>query len=108
MLVFYLTLTNDIFQTVFKLKEFADNNFKFDENGRKHGEKRRNCSLQANRCSYGKRVNFIYIFFQDLTNSTLLYICEFCLKYVKSNKCLERHLVSIHLMFLFLIENATT
>ena len=35
-----------------KLKEFADDNFKFDENGRKfykrdrkHCEKRRNCSL---------------------------------------------------------------
>ena len=37
-----------------KLKEFADDNFKFDENGRKFSEmvkkhcgKRRNCSLQA-------------------------------------------------------------
>ena len=24
----------------------------------------------------------------------VIYICEFCLKYVKSLKCLERHLVS--------------
>ena len=37
-----------------KLKEFADDNFKFDENGRKffgmgrkHCGKRRNCSLRA-------------------------------------------------------------
>ena len=36
-----------------ELKEFADNNFKFDENGRKLSKwveitgKRRNCSLQA-------------------------------------------------------------
>ena len=37
-----------------KLKEFADNNFKFDESGRKlpkqvkkHSRKRRNCSLRA-------------------------------------------------------------
>ena len=37
-----------------KLKEFADNNFKFEENGSKlsrwveqHCEKRRNCLLQA-------------------------------------------------------------
>ena len=38
----------------FQLKEFADDNFKLDENGRKyvqmgrkHRGKRRNCSLQA-------------------------------------------------------------
>lgn len=29
---------------------------------------------------------------QDLTTIPMVYICEYCLKYVKSNKCLERHL----------------
>ncbi|KAJ8309486.1 hypothetical protein KUTeg_014360, partial [Tegillarca granosa] len=29
---------------------------------------------------------------QELTHLPMLYICEFCLKYVKSNKCLERHI----------------
>ncbi|KAL4238044.1 3-ketoacyl-CoA thiolase 5 [Mactra antiquata] len=29
---------------------------------------------------------------QELTNLTMVYICEYCLKYVKSSKCLERHL----------------
>ncbi|XP_060592197.1 histone acetyltransferase KAT5-like isoform X2 [Ruditapes philippinarum] len=29
---------------------------------------------------------------QELTSTPNLYICEYCLKYVKSHKCLERHL----------------
>ena len=29
----------------------------------------------------------------ELTSEPIIYICEFCLKYVKSKKCLERHLV---------------
>ncbi|KAL5008626.1 hypothetical protein ScPMuIL_014207 [Solemya velum] len=29
---------------------------------------------------------------QELTSIPIVYICEFCLKYVKSNKCLERHI----------------
>ncbi|CAH1791663.1 unnamed protein product [Owenia fusiformis] len=29
---------------------------------------------------------------QELTSEPIVYICEFCLKYVKSHKCLERHL----------------
>nr|KAG5714602.1 hypothetical protein BaRGS_007048 [Batillaria attramentaria] len=29
---------------------------------------------------------------QELTNNPILYLCEYCLKYLKSNKCLERHL----------------
>lgn len=33
-------------------------------------------------------------FFQELVNLPCIYICEFCLKYRKSRKCLERHLVS--------------
>ena len=31
---------------------------------------------------------------QELTLEPVIYICEFCLKYVKSEKCLERHRVS--------------
>ncbi|XP_014675659.1 PREDICTED: histone acetyltransferase KAT5-like isoform X3 [Priapulus caudatus] len=30
---------------------------------------------------------------QEMTNIPVVYLCEFCLKYVKSSKCLERHLV---------------
>ncbi|XP_064600616.1 histone acetyltransferase KAT5-like isoform X2 [Liolophura sinensis] len=30
---------------------------------------------------------------QELTNVRIVYICEFCLKYLKSAKCLERHLM---------------
>lgn len=29
---------------------------------------------------------------QELTQLPIVYICEYCLKYVKSNKCLQRHL----------------
>lgn len=32
---------------------------------------------------------------QELTTLPILYLCEFCLKYLKSLKCLQRHLVSI-------------
>lgn len=31
---------------------------------------------------------------QELTSLPILYLCEFCLKYLKSLKCLQRHLVS--------------
>ncbi|XP_078283923.1 histone acetyltransferase KAT5 isoform X12 [Rhinoraja longicauda] len=31
---------------------------------------------------------------QELTSLPVLYLCEFCLKYLKSLKCLQRHLVS--------------
>lgn len=31
---------------------------------------------------------------QELTSEPIIYLCEFCLKYVKSLKCLERHKVS--------------
>ena len=31
----------------------------------------------------------------ELTTEPIIYICEFCLKYVKSKKCLERHLVRV-------------
>lgn len=30
---------------------------------------------------------------QELTTLPILYLCEFCLKYLKSLKCLQRHLV---------------
>ena len=30
---------------------------------------------------------------QDLTTEPVIYLCEFCLKYVRSRKCLERHKV---------------
>ena len=47
-----LTLSQTTKFRLFQTAEFADNNFKFDENGgkvllrnRKHGGKRRNCSL---------------------------------------------------------------
>lgn len=30
---------------------------------------------------------------QELTSLPILYLCEFCLKYLKSLKCLQRHLV---------------
>ena len=36
----------------------------------------------------------VKLLFQELTNLEEIYICEFCLKYLKSRKCLERHLVS--------------
>lgn len=32
---------------------------------------------------------------QELTKEPIIYICEFCLKYVKSKKCLERHRVGL-------------
>lgn len=32
---------------------------------------------------------------QELTSLPILYLCEFCLKYLKSLKCLQRHLVRI-------------
>lgn len=31
---------------------------------------------------------------QELVTLPCIYICEFCLKYTKTKKCLERHLVS--------------
>ena len=34
----------------------------------------------------------------ELTTEPIIYICEFCLKYVKSKKCLERHLVRVLIM----------
>lgn len=37
---------------------------------------------------------FLLFFCQELTSLSIVYICEFCLKYVKSKKCLERHIVS--------------
>lgn len=44
---------------------------------------------------------------QELTTLPILYLCEFCLKYLKSLKCLQRHLVkfyaSISLIFFFRI-----
>lgn len=33
---------------------------------------------------------------QELTTLPILYLCEFCLKYLKSLKCLQRHLVCFH------------
>ena len=30
----------------------------------------------------------------ELTKESVIYLCEFCLKYMKSSKCLERHRVS--------------
>ena len=38
--------------------------------------------------------------FQEMTNLPVIYICEFCLKYMKGQKCLERHLVSSHSFYL--------
>lgn len=32
---------------------------------------------------------------QELTSLPILYLCEFCLKFLKSLKCLQRHLVRI-------------
>ncbi len=34
---------------------------------------------------------------QELVSLDCIFICEFCLKYVKSRKCLERHLTKCHL-----------
>lgn len=34
---------------------------------------------------------------QEMVNLPCIYICEFCLKYCKSRKCLERHLVKCNL-----------
>ncbi|KAL3042980.1 histone acetyltransferase KAT5 isoform X1 [Trematomus bernacchii] len=34
---------------------------------------------------------------QELTTLPILYLCEFCLKYLKSLKCLQRHLTKCHL-----------
>jgi histone acetyltransferase HTATIP len=34
---------------------------------------------------------------QEMVNLSCIYICEFCLKYRKSRKCLERHLVKCNL-----------
>ncbi|KAJ0061971.1 hypothetical protein NL108_014681, partial [Boleophthalmus pectinirostris] len=34
---------------------------------------------------------------QELTSLPILYLCEFCLKYVKSLKCLQRHLTKCNL-----------
>ncbi|XP_061595330.1 histone acetyltransferase KAT5 isoform X2 [Cololabis saira] len=34
---------------------------------------------------------------QELTALPILYLCEFCLKYLKSLKCLQRHLTKCHL-----------
>lgn len=33
---------------------------------------------------------------QELTTLPILYLCEFCLKYLKSLKCLQRHLVCLY------------
>lgn len=38
---------------------------------------------------------------QELTEQPVIYICEFCLKYVKSRKCLERHKVRVNVGGLF-------
>ena len=40
------------------------------------------------------------LFLQELTNLNMIFICEFCLKYVKSNKCLERHIVSMCILLI--------
>ncbi len=32
---------------------------------------------------------------QELTSEPIIYLCEFCLKYLKSLKCLERHKVNV-------------
>ena len=51
--IFFIPLPDDKILDSSKLKEFADDDFKFDENGRKLSKwventgKRRNCSLQA-------------------------------------------------------------
>lgn len=37
---------------------------------------------------------------QELTTLPILYLCEFCLKYLKSLKCLQRHLVRRLLTFI--------
>lgn len=34
-----------------------------------------------------------FVIFQEIVSLPCIYICEFCLKYRKSRKCLERHLV---------------
>lgn len=39
---------------------------------------------------------------QELTTLPILYLCEFCLKYLKSLKCLQRHLVRFLGLFLLL------
>ena len=36
---------------------------------------------------------------QEITHLSVIFICEFCLKYLKSKKCLERHLVSASLLY---------
>jgi histone acetyltransferase HTATIP len=35
----------------------------------------------------------------ELATEPVIYICEFCLKYVKSKKCLERHKVTVALSY---------
>lgn len=49
-------------------------------------------------CMLQRYLFILYLCFsllQEYTNLDCIYICEFCLKYRKSRKCLERHLVSI-------------
>ena len=41
----------------------------------------------------------------ELATEPVIYICEFCLKYVKSSKCLERHKVSKIQMYVCLFFN---
>jgi hypothetical protein len=49
------------------------------------------CSSLQSKLIKGIILNLL---FQELTAAPIVYICEYCLKYVKSKKCLERHLVS--------------
>ena len=64
---------------------------------------------EKNRCVKHNRK--LFFFFQELIDISVIYICEFCLKYMKSQKCLERHLVSVVrvvVVMVFLDHQATT
>ena len=43
-------------------------------------------------CRYNLFHRYFSPYPQELTNSDCIYICEFCLKFLKSRTCLERHL----------------
>lgn len=41
---------------------------------------------------------------QELTSESVIYLCEFCLKYMKSKTCLIRHRVSVLSKTLYIFE----
>ena len=45
-------------------------------------------------CVFRYHLRYLHLL-QEITDLKVIFICEFCLKYVKSRKCLERHLVTL-------------